>query len=244
MTGHARPPFHCCGMHSSTARPFWNMVSMTVRVRSILVGLPAEIHDDQSDTPWFSGFVKLPVPGTVHIGREGIAGDGQADRAVHGGSEKAILAYCADHYGPWSSELQRNDLGDGAFGENLAITGLDEEAVAIGDRFRIGSAVIEVSQPRQPCWKLARRCRMPTMPAKAIANGRLGWYFRVVEEGETSAGCEAVPCGRPNPAWTIARINRLFFGPVEAARRGLSEALALPEMSSEFVAICVKRLGG
>jgi MOSC domain-containing protein YiiM len=81
------------------------------------------------------------------------------------------------------------------------------------------------------------------MPAKAIATGRLGWYFRVVEEGEASAGCEVIACGSPHPQWTIARINRAFFGPAEQARQGLAEALALPEMSPEFVAICAKRFG-
>lgn len=216
---------------------------MSIRLRSILVGMPAEIHDEQDPKPWFSGFAKREVAGPVRIGRDNVAGDGQADRSVHGGPEKAILGYCADHYPQWCHELQRDDLRDGSFGENFAFTGLDEETAAIGDRYRVGSAVIEVSQPRQPCWKLARRCGLPTMPAKAIANGRLGWYFRVLEEGDASPGCAVIPCASPHPAWTIARINRLFFGPLEAARIGLAEALILPAMSPEFVAICAKRLG-
>ena len=216
---------------------------MNIRLRTILVGMPAEIHDGRGPDPWFSGFMKRPVTGPVHIGRDNIVGDGQADRTVHGGSEKAILGYCSDHYGSWRADLQRDDLDDGSFGENIAFTGLDEERAAIGSRYRVGSAVIEVSQPRQPCWKLARRCGLPSMPAKAIANGRLGWYFRVIEEGDAQAGCPVTPCGDPHPTWTIARINRLFFGPLEAARSGLVEALGLPEMSPEFIAICAKRLG-
>lgn len=216
---------------------------MSITLRTILAGMPSEIHDGQSAEPWFSGFMKRPVAGAVRIGREQIAGDGQADRAVHGGPEKAILGYCGEHYPAWRRDLQRDDLDDGAFGENFAFTGLDEESAAIGDRFRVGSAVIEVSQPRQPCWKLARRCRLPTMPAKAIANGRLGWYFRVIVEGEANAGCPVERCASPHPGWTIARINRLFFGPLEAGRSGLAEALSLPELSPEFAAICAKRFG-
>ena len=216
---------------------------MAIHLRTILVGMPAEIHDGQDTKPWFSGFIKRPVTGTVHIGHDQLAGDGQADRSVHGGSEKAILGYCADHYAAWRAQLQRDDLGDGSFGENFAFTGLDERQVAIGDRYRVGSAVIEVSQPRQPCWKLARRCGLPTMPALAIANGMLGWYFRVIEEGEASPGCEVALCARPNPGWTIARINQLFFGPLAAGRAGLEEALLLPAMSPEFVAVYHKRFG-
>ena len=140
--------------------------------------------------------------------------------------------------------MGRPDLTDGAFGENLAFTGLDEEEAAIGDRFACGNALIEISQPRQPCWKLARRCRLPTMPAKAIANGRLGWYFRVLTPGTIQAGDVLVRASRAHPKWTIARINRLFFGPPTAAKPLLEEAAHLPGMSPEFVAICRQRFAG
>lgn len=215
---------------------------MTVALRTLLVGMPAEIHDGHGrPDPWFSGFIKRPVSGPIELRSDHLMGDGQADRSVHGGPEKAILAYCGDHYPHWCTELQRIDLTDGAFGENFTLTGLDETQVAIGDRFRVGSAVIEVSQPRQPCWKLARRCRLPTMPAQAIASGRLGWYFRVITPGQVTAGDTLERVAQPHPAWTIARINQIFFGPVTAAWSGLAEALALPAISPEFVALCRQR---
>lgn len=162
---------------------------------------------------------------------------------MHGGPEKALLAYCSDHYPRWREDLQREDLQDGSFGENFSLSTLDESVVAIGDRFQVGTAIVEVSQPRQPCWKLARRCALPTMPAKAIANGRLGWYFRVIQAGTVAVGDELQCVARPHPEWTIAAINRLFFGPLDAGRQGLAPALALSAMSPEFVEICRKRFG-
>ena len=161
---------------------------------------------------------------------------------MHGGPEKAMLAYCADHYPLWNAELGRDDLGDGSFGENLSISGMDERSVAIGDVYRIGSAVVQVSQPRQPCWKLARRCRLPTMPAKAIATGRLGWYFRVLEPGEITAGDRVDPRERPSPEWTISRINRHYFAANPADRSPLAGMITRPGVSPEFIALVEKRL--
>jgi len=133
------------------------------------------------------------------VEKEHIVGDGQADRTVHSGAEKAVFAYCGDHYPRWQAELGRTDLSDGAFGKNLTLTGIDEDIVAIGDRYRIGEVLLEVSQPRQPCWTLARRCRLPTMPALAIANGRLGWYFRVLRPGKIQAGMAVGVSESPYP---------------------------------------------
>jgi MOSC domain-containing protein YiiM len=214
---------------------------MNAVLRTLLVGMPTEIIDDQGPA-WRSGFVKRPVLGPVRLTREQLTGDGQEDRSVHGGPEKAMLVYCADHYPLWNAELGRDDLGDGAFGENLAVVGMDERTVAIGDVYRIGSAVIQVSQPRQPCWKLARRCRLPTMPAKAIATGRLGWYVRVLEPGEIRAGDHLDPSERPSPDWTIHRINRLYFAPKPADRAPLADLITRPGVSPEFIALVDKRL--
>ncbi len=212
---------------------------MAILVRTILVGLPGDITDAAGT--WRSGFRKQPVRGPVRLRRDNLDGDGQDDRTVHGGPEKALLGYAADHYDRWRAELARGDLADGAFGENLALTGIDEETVAIGDRFRLGTAEIEVAQPRQPCWKLARRCGLPDMPAKAIANGRLGWYFRVLVEGECAAGQPLEPLGRSSPEWTIARINRLLFGPAAKAAPLFDEVLHLPALSAEFAPVCRRR---
>lgn len=215
---------------------------MDPSIRTVLVGLPADITDDQGEPrTWRSGFAKRPVHGPVILSRENLAGDGQADRTVHGGPEKALLGYCGEHYRRWKDELGHGRLVDGAFGENLTFSGLDEETAAIGDIFRVGTTLIQISQPRQPCWKLARRCRLKDMPARAIASGRLGWYFRVLEEGTLQAGDLLISAERPNPAWTIARINRLFFGPAAQGRTLLGTAAEITGMSPEFIDICRKR---
>src|ERR1700746_2504362 len=130
---------------------------------SIQLGTPKnyglENAIDPHDLPWTTGFFKTPVEGPVFAGSTNLSGDGQADLKNHGGIDKAVLAYSADHYPKWRDELWIPDMPCGAFGENLTIAGWGEESVCIGDIFRIGPVIFEVSQPRQPCWKLARRWR-------------------------------------------------------------------------------------
>lgn len=213
---------------------------MAIVLRAVFTGLPRDI-DDGRGAPWRSGFFKSPQVEAVQLATGGLEGDGQADLSVHGGPEKAALGYCTAHYHAWRTELGRDDLVAGAFGENLLFDGLDEESAMVGDRYRVGDAVIAVSQPRQPCWKLARRCGLPTMPALAIANGRLGWYFRVAAPGAIQAGARVELVDRPNPGWSIARINRIFFAASDEARQLLTEVLRLPGLSPEFAAICAKR---
>jgi MOSC domain-containing protein YiiM len=128
---------------------------------SVQIGTPKnygfEDAVDAHDKPWTTGFFKAPIEDPVFVGTTNLVGDGQADLKNHGGIDKAVLAYSADHYPKWRDELRMPDMPCGAFGENLTIVGLSEESVHIGDIFRIGTATFEVSQPRQPCWKLARR---------------------------------------------------------------------------------------
>jgi len=162
------------------------------------------------DKPWTTGFFKTPITGKIFVGRANLAGDGQADLKHHGGIDKAVLAYSADHYPDWRRILNKPDLPYGAFGENLTISGLDEETVHIGDIFTIGSVTFEVSQPRQPCWKLARRWRMNELVPMVIANGHTGWYLRVLEEGEIEAGMPVRLLERRNPDWPIMRANRIL----------------------------------
>src|ERR1700680_3683799 len=130
---------------------------------SIQIGTPKSYGFEEAvnthDKPWTTGFFKTPIEGPVFVGTTNLAGDGQADLINHGGVDKAVLAYSADHYPKWRDELHIPDMPFGAFGENLTISGLTEESVCIGDIFRVGSVKFEVSQPRQPCWKLARRWR-------------------------------------------------------------------------------------
>ena len=138
------------------------------------------------------------IEGPVAFTALGAAGDEQADRVNHGGPDKAILAYSAEHYREWRTELDRPELPFGAFGENVTIAGLTEADMCIGDRWWAGDVLFEVSQPRQPCWKLARRWRVKSLPAKVIQTGRTGWYLRVLADGELRAGAELELIDRPS----------------------------------------------
>jgi len=201
---------------------------------SIQVGLPrfrgTPGAADPMDRPWCTGFFKEPVAGPVRVGRTNIVGDGQADLEVHGGPDKAVLAYSADHYPAWRAELGLPDLPFGAFGENLTVAGLTEADVCVGDVWTAGEVTFEVSQPRQPCWKLARRWKVKTLPATVIETGRSGWYFRVTVEGELTAGAELTLADRPRPTWTVARANTVMHH--EKTNPTLSAELAsVPELS-------------
>jgi MOSC domain-containing protein YiiM len=194
-------------------------------VLSIQVGVPetrgALGAADPMERPWTSGMVKHPVEGPVWLGRTNLAGDGQADLINHGGPDKAVLAYAAAHYPGWRVELAPLELPFGAFGENLTIAGQDESSVCIGDVYAVGTAVVQVSQPRQPCWKLARRWAWKDLTARVQRTGRGGWYLRVLEEGTIQAGERLVLRDRPCTEWTVALANDLMFG-----RRDDREALA------------------
>jgi MOSC domain-containing protein YiiM len=183
-------------------------------LQSIQIGRPQsygfEDAIDVHDKPWTTGFFKTPARGLVFAGTTNLAGDGQADPRNHGGVDKAVLAYSADHYPSWRSELHIPDMPYGAFGENLTISGLSEESVCIGDIYRVGQATFEVSQPRQPCWKLARRWRRHELPALVVRSGRTGWYLRVLEKGWIGAEMPVALIERPTPAWTIARANEVL----------------------------------
>jgi MOSC domain-containing protein YiiM len=183
---------------------------------SIQVGLPRSYGqdgaDDPMDQPWQTGFYKQPVDGPRWLGRTNLAGDGQADLVNHGGPDKAVLSYAASHYPGWRDELGRPDLPHGAFGENFTIEGLNEETVCIGDRYALGQAIVEVSQPRAPCWKLARRWRIKELTALVERSGRTGWYIRVLEEGEVRPGLTLTLLERPYPQWTVARATQVMRG--------------------------------
>lgn len=182
--------------------------------------------------PWVTATFKEPVSGPVRLGPEGLMGDGQADRRVHGGPEKALLAYCAEHYAFWRERLGRQDIGPGGFGENLAMEGTDEGLVCIGDSYRIGTTRVQVSQPRTPCWKQARRWERKDMVLLIQQSGKTGWYYRVLEQGTLQAGDTVELLERPFPALTIARANGAMYGEDEEAA---SELAACPLLASEWV---------
>jgi MOSC domain-containing protein YiiM len=155
-----------------------------------------------------SAIAKRPREGVVQVLSEGLAPDEQADRRVHGGPEMALHLYPLDHHAWWRERLGDHPALDepGGFGSNLAVNGLTEDMVHIGDRFRLGTALIEISQPRQPCWKIEHRFGHKGMVAAIIETGRCGWYFRVIETGDVQAGdaLERVAIGADE--WSIARV--------------------------------------
>ncbi|QVM85431.1 MOSC domain-containing protein [Novosphingobium decolorationis] len=175
----------------------------------------------------YSAIAKRAVEGPVKVGWLGLEGDRQADLSVHGGPEKAIQHYPHDHYAHWREVLGGHPLldGEGAFGENISTEGLREEEVCIGDCFRMGSALVEVAQGRQPCWKLDHRFDGAKVMAGVVATRRSGWYYRVLEEGEVAAGDALELVERPYPAWSVARVfGLLIAGDHKKDRAGL-EAL-------------------
>jgi MOSC domain-containing protein YiiM len=155
-----------------------------------------------------------PICGPVMVQRLGLVGDQQADLRVHGGPDKAVYAYPVEHYAKWLAELQspRALLVPGGFGENLTTRGVDEDGVCIGDILRIGSVTAQVTQPRQPCFKLGLRFEDPQMLRAMIRSGRTGWYLRVLEPGLVEAGALITTIDRLNPSWPIVRVNRLIRG--------------------------------
>lgn len=180
-----------------------------------------------------TGIFKTPVTGPLHVSAEGVEGDGQADRSVHGGLDKAVYAMDASSVHHWQTELGRDDLAPGAFGENLTVAGWPETDVYIGDRFRIGGASFEVSQPRQPCSKLGLRMDDPGFPKRFFASGRVGYYLRVIESGTVQAGDEIDRIAHEEGALDVASLVRIWLDrSAEAA--DLERACALDALAAAW----------
>lgn len=180
-----------------------------------------------------SAIAKQPVTGPVAIGPEGLAGDEQGDRRVHGGPDKAIHHYPRDHYATWQDEVGAHLLlqAPGAFGENISTTGVTEADLCLGDRLQLGTALVEVSQARQPCWKLSDRFGVADMARRVQDSGRNGWYYRVLEPGTVQAGDALMLLDRPHPQWPLPRLAELLYRRVLDAGE-LRAALALPLVPS------------
>jgi MOSC domain-containing protein YiiM len=181
---------------------------------SIQVGMPHQLGKEGSPDPmdraWSTGFFKEPVKGRSWLGKTNLDGDGQADLKHHGGPEKAVLAYSEGHYLTWRNELNFPNLPYGAFGENLTIAGSREHSVCIGDTYAIGEVLVQVSQPRVPCWKIARRWRIEGLDIRVKETGRTGWYLRVLKEGYLEANQTLTLIDRPFPEWNIDRANDII----------------------------------
>ncbi len=181
-----------------------------MKIASVNVGMPREVVWKGMTVQ--TAIFKEPVDGPVTIGKLNLAGDKQADLTVHGGSDKAVYAYPAEHYEYWRQELPEVLFSWGKFGENLTTEGLGEDTLCIGDRLRVGSAVLTVTQPRMPCYKLALRFDRDDMIKRFLTSRRSGFYFSVIEEGEVRAGSEVEILSRDPHRVTVLDIMRLYLG--------------------------------
>jgi ferredoxin-NADP reductase/MOSC domain-containing protein YiiM len=198
------------------------------RLVSVNVGLPRDIA--WKGRTVHTAIWKNQVHGRCRAGRLNIEGDGQGDLAGHGGEQRAVFVYQIESYGYWQKELKRTDLVHGQFGENFTVEGLPDDAVCIGDRYQVGSALFEITQPRVTCYRVGIRMNEPRMPALLTSDGRPGFYFRVLQEGEVGAGDEIVKVGEAKERMTVAEINALLYLPNHARDR-LERALRIEALS-------------
>jgi ferredoxin-NADP reductase/MOSC domain-containing protein YiiM/ferredoxin len=195
---------------------------------SVNVGMP-------KDVPWqgktvFTGVFKDPVAGPRRVRRLNVDGDGQGDLAGHGGEQRAVFVYQLDSYRYWERELGRSDFVYGQFGENLTVEGLSDDDVCIGDRYQVGTAVFEVTQPRVTCYRVGIRMNDPRIPALLVSHRRPGFYFRVLEEGEVQAGDEIIKLASGQEQMTVAEVDALLYLPGHP-RQQLLRALRIPALS-------------
>ncbi|HSF47307.1 MAG TPA: MOSC domain-containing protein [Burkholderiales bacterium] len=199
-----------------------------MKLLSINVGRPRDVAANGRTVR--TSIFKEPVDGRIFVGRINLAGDEQADLRVHGGPDKAVYAYPAEHYSFWRTELNHPELGWGAFGENLTTEGLSENKVCIGDQLRVGSAVLTVTQPRMPCYKLGIRFGRPDIVKRFLASGRTGFYLSVLREGEIGAGDAIERIVQAEHGITVADVTALYGADAKNQEllRRVSELPALP----------------
>ncbi|KYG20524.1 sulfurase [Bradyrhizobium sp. AT1] len=198
------------------------------RLLSLNVGLPRDVAWQGRTV--HTGIWKTPVTGPRRVRRLNIDGDGQGDTAGHGGEQRAVFVYQDESYQYWQKHLGRSDLVHGQFGENFTVEGLADAEVCIGDRYRIGTALFEVTQPRVTCYRLGIRMDEPEIPALLVKHGRPGFYFRVIEEGDVEAGDEIVQVESGPEGMSIAEIDALLYLPPHPRER-LARALKIPALS-------------
>ncbi len=167
--------------------------------------------EDSPQKTWTSAIVKTPVQGRIWVGRENLEGDEQADLKHHGGPDKAILGYCAEHYDLWKDEIPDRDWLYGGFGENFTISGMEDKTVCVGDTFLVGDIILQISEPRQPCHNLALLWQIKELPRIVLDNGRAGWYMRVLQEGFVEAGQKIERIDHPYPQWNMIDVSYILY---------------------------------
>lgn len=217
------------------------------RIASLQVGVPQEQTspvDDGNAACWVSAIDKNAITTRVALSLTNLDGDIQADLKHHGGKDKAVCCYAAAHYPAWREMLGLNadTFAPGAFGENFTLDGLTEDGICIGDVFTVGTAQVQISQPRMPCWKLGRKWNLPLLPKMVIDSGQTGWYLRVLQTGEVGVGDDFALMERPLPDWTVARINHAMY--VEKGNAALAYELGrLPLLAEAWRSPFRRRAG-
>jgi MOSC domain-containing protein YiiM len=181
---------------------------MSVKLLSIQIGQPKTYTDEQGT--WETAFFKTAVTDPIFLGKLGLEGDAVANTTHHGGPEQAVLVYSAEHYIAWQSELGV-DFPYGGFAENLTMGGIDENMVCIGDIYQLSEVQLQVTRPRIPCWKIARRWGIPDLTKRVSESSRTGWYCRVLQEGEIKNGLSVDLFERSNPGQTIAKAYKDYL---------------------------------
>jgi MOSC domain-containing protein YiiM len=204
-----------------------------MRLVSVNVSLPRVVA--ASNGPVETGIFKTEVEGRVMLRKLNLDGDRQADLRFHGGEHKAVYAYPVEHYARWKTELGRETMHSGQFGENFTVEGMLERDVCIGDTFRIGGAMVQITQPRVPCFKLGIKMGDPTFVKRFLRSRRSGFYLRVLEEGEVGAG-DAIERVRKDPVrLSVHDIHALHFADGDGIDiDGIRRALSIPALSSEW----------
>lgn len=213
---------------------------MEAKLSSLNVGTPALL--DHRGKTVSSGIVKTPVTGPLWLSRIGLEGDAQADLKNHGGQEKAVCVYPLEHYPYWEERLGRT-LGPGSFGENFGVEGLMESDVCIGDTYRVGGATVQVSQPRQPCFKLAARHGVKELALWVQETGFTGFYLRCLESGTVSAGDGIEWISRPEETVSVAEANRVMHRDKRDVA-GIERLLSVAELSENWRRTLRKRRSG
>lgn len=222
-------------------------MTVIARLQSVQVGAPSEYpwHDpaNPEERSWRTSFVREPSPDRRWLHTTHLDGNAQADTKNHGTLDKAVLLYDAAHYPRWQAELDWPEIGPGGFAENFTLDGLSEATACAGDVYEVGEALVQVTGPRYPCYKIGRRWHRPDLTDRVIATGRTGWYCRVLREGWIEPGLPLTLVDRPYPAVTMALLNDLGHGRNRdlATAREVADCPALPPFWQRLV---VKRAQG